>query len=589
MEPGSVGGVIVRITRAPNGVEYVYTVEGYRDGRGKVMQRIVARHGRLDALLAEDPQALEKLKAEAIRLTGEHRAGWGVVEYDTRIPSDGVSGKNLGWLLVDAVMERLGVKQVAARAVEACGWDLDVGGMLAALVACQVVWPGSKRSAAVKASRLFGGVLLDLGQVYRVLDHVAQLSVSLQEAAAAGVGRPGDALGWVDYDVTNYFFHIDNPDDDPPGKDGPRGSATRQRGHSKENRVEPVIQMGLFTDSYGIPVCFRLFDGNVPDTSTLPGALAEFKTGFQPGRVVVVADKAMNTAPNLGLLAAGGDGWIVSASARHADAPTMAWLLDKHGWQDHDTWRVKSKTITRTITCPDGTKTEIAEKLVARWSADGAARDRQVRSEMLANASKLVANPAMFKASSRRGVKKYVNVTDVDPDTGQILDNQQTILNLDTARADAEAVMDGYQLIRTSETGQPDDDIIGRYHQLWRIEKTFRVSKTDLKTRPVHVWTPQHIEAHFTICYLALLATRLLEHWTSLTSGQLLDALRGFQAIDCGHDIHRITRPDTWNHIDQTLDATLNQQWATTTQIQTWATRLTQTVNQTQYTTTTNP
>ena len=290
---------------------------------------------------------------------------------------------------------------------------------------------------------------------------------------------------------------------------------------------------------------------------------------------MVVADKAMNTAGNTGLLAGAGDGWIVSASARHADAPTMAWLLDKRSWDDHGGWRVKSKTVTRTVTLPDGTKTQVDEKLVARWSAESAARDFATRAEMLTRAQKMVDDPAVYQASNRRGVKKYVVADDMDPATGEILAGNKQVLSLDAAKAQAEAVMDGYQLLRTSETTMTGQDIINRYRQLWRIEQTFRVSKTDLETRPVFVWTHQRVEGHFATCFLALLTTRLLEQWTRLPAGQLLDALRHLQATDCGQGIYRIRRPDTWDTIDQTTHTPLAQSWATITQLRAWHTTLT--------------
>ena len=162
-------------------------------------------------------------------------------------------------------------------------------------------------------------------------------------------GRATTALGTVDYDVTNYFFHIDQDDADPEGKTGPRGTASRQRGHSKENRPDPIIQLGLFLDAEGIPVSYRLFDGNVPDTSTLPAVLGEFKTAFRCERIVVVADKAMNTKNNLGALAQNGDGWIVSASARGADKTMKTWLLDPKGWTGDEHGRTKSMIITRSV------------------------------------------------------------------------------------------------------------------------------------------------------------------------------------------------------------------------------------------------
>jgi len=568
--------VIVRLIKGRDGVARVYTVESYRNADGKPRQRTLASHGRLDALLAADPDALDRLRGQARQATLDKASGVGQVTFDTNAPSDGAAPLNVGWLLADAVLGRLGAAALMARLGRERGWDADVAGALRLVVCSRLVDPCSKLATWERRGRLWAAPEMALGRVYRSLDRVSEAAVGLQQAASAALARGPEQLGTVDYDVTNYFFHIDSPDPDPEGPAVPRGRASRQRGYSKEHRPDPIVQMGLFLDADGLPVCYRLFDGNTTDTQTLPGAVTEFKRAFGAGRVVVVGDKAMHTADNLGVLHQGGDGWIVSASARHADKATKAWLADPAGWtwNDEHTARVKHAQASRTVTVSmfgvDGLPKDVEEKMVAVWSADAAARDRMVRDEMLARAETLAANQAAYRASNRRGPKKYITATHVDPATGEIIAGHDVSLVVDRARAEAEAAWDGYQMVRTSETRLSDQEILARYRQLWRIEQTFRVSKTGLHTRPVFVRTRAHIEAHFATCFLALLAERLLERWTGLPSPQLLDALRGLQAVPVGEGRYRICRPPAWDQIDEAIGVGFDHSWADIEQLRQW-------------------
>ena len=566
--------MLVRVSKTRDGVEYAYIVEAYRDEQGRSRQRIIERHGRLDKLLQGDPEALDKLKARAKELTAQRQTRRGTITFDTAEPSDGAGALNAGWWLAEAVLDRLGIERATRAAAGG-----DVARILTLLVVSRVVWPCSKKAAVERAGLLLGGPTnVDLTRVYRALDQIAAHALDLQQTASTGLGRDQAALGTVDYDVTNYFFHIDSDDENPQGKTAGRSQASRQRGHSKENRPDPIIQLGLFCDADGIPISYRLFDGNVPDTSTLPTVLSEFKQAFACERIVVVADKAMNTRPNLGALVQHGDGWIVSASARSAEKTLKTWLLDPRGWAGDENHRTKSMIVTRSVPVTmygvENVPVNVTEKLVARWSADVAARDAHTRSEMLAKAEALAADETRYRASSRRGVKKYITTETIDPATGEVLTGRDTLLSVDRTRAEAEAVFDGYQLVRTSETRLSDEAIWERYHQLWRIEQTFRVSKTDLQTRPVYVRTRAHIEAHFAVCFLALLVTRLLERWTTLPAGQLLDAIRHYDAIDVGDAVYRIIRPATWDTIDTATGAGLNQKWATLTELRTWRRQL---------------
>jgi len=403
-------------------------------------------------------------------------------------------------------------------------------------------------------------------------------------------------LAQVDYDVTNYFFAIDRDDPGPAGKDAPRGQASRQRGHSKESRPGPIVQMGLFADADGIPVGYRLFDGNVPDVSTLRVALPEFRDAFGAGRIVVVADKAMNTAENLGMLHQGGDGWIVSQTVRAGRRELQDWVLDPAGWtptaadpDGNPTAKVKSRLVTSRLhhQAWGATKLPVAveERQIVRWSADAAARDAADRADMLSKAERLAADPARYQASQHRGVKRYIAADRLDPATGEVLDEGAPLLRVDRDLADADARFDGYQALRTSETGLPDHQVIDRYKQLWRIEETFKVSKTGLEARPVFVRTRAHIEAHFAVCFLALLATRLLERWTGLPATRLLAALRAASAVPVGPGLYRLQLADDHAIIDRATGAPLDQSWATIEQLRQWTRDLTRTAKTTTFTT----
>jgi hypothetical protein len=328
--------VRVQITAA-RGHQYATITQAYRDERGRPRHRTVERLGRVDRLDADDPGWRPRAEARAAELTRAARGARGVIEYDTAAPSARLPALNLGHLLAGAVWDALGLGDYLGRLARGGGWGLDVGNIAGVLAAARITRPGSKRAACEKAGLMALADGFELRDCHLALDRLAEVSARVQAKTARLLdARRGGPARVVYYDVTNYFFAIDRGDPEPAGKDAPRGSATRQNGCSKENRRSPIIQMGLFMDADGMPLRFKLFDGNVPDTSTLAGALGEFKAEARAGAAVVVADKAMNTARNTATLAGRGDDWVFSASARQLDKEARAWMLDPAGWEWQD-------------------------------------------------------------------------------------------------------------------------------------------------------------------------------------------------------------------------------------------------------------
>jgi hypothetical protein len=573
--------VRVKITRSADPDDgYVYIVESYRGEDGRATKRTVEKLGTVKGLAAADPAWRARADARARELTAAQRSERQALPVDFSAPADPDGERNLGWQAVDAVWDLLGLGGWLGRRARQAGWGGDVAATLRTLVACQVLWPGSKRAAVANAPRLWDGDRLGLKATYRALDKIAECSAQLQARARRAVAGPGETLKVVFYDVTNYFFAIDQPDPvDPADRDPARGAAGRGRGACKERRPESIIQMGLFMDPGGLPVSYRLFHGPTPDCVTLRAALSEFKGQFGAPRVTVVADAAMNNAGNIVQLADQGDDWVFAASIRKTAKRVRRWALDPQGWT-HEIGpdgllasKTKSTVMTRTVSfdTPQGerVKREVAERVVARWTADYANRQRAKRGELAAKAAALAGDPAKWKAGTKRGAAKYVLVEQADPATGQV-EGACPVLSLDTVKLDDDARLDGYWLLHASRTDATAPELLADYAQLWRIEDSFRVTKTDLNARPVFLSTPAHIEAHFLVCFLALLATRLLQRLTALPAGRLRALLKDLTVSHAGGDVYLVNRTRGWDGLDRALGIDTDRKWATITTLRAW-------------------
>ncbi|MDR1427288.1 MAG: transposase [Bifidobacteriaceae bacterium] len=144
------------------------------------------------------------------------------------------------------------------------------------------------------------------------------------------------------------------------------------------------------------------------------------------------------------------------------------------------------------------------------------------------------------------------------------------MLSLDTVKLADDAALDGYWLLHTSRTGASDPELLAHYAQLWQIEDAFRVTKTELRARPVYVRTPAHIEAHFAICFLALLTVRLLRNLLDMPAGQIADRMAELSVSDAGDGYHLVNRTRAWDQIDQALGTSLDTKWATDQRLRQW-------------------
>jgi transposase len=322
----------------------------------------------------------------------------------------------------------------------------------------------------------------------------------------------------VYYDVTNYYFELDgNEGLESKTKDNPerKPDAFRKKGVSKEHRPDPIIQMGLFIDNNGIPITYKLFPGNTNDCMTYRPNLSEIKRRFGLGRAIVVADKGMNTSDNVWYTLSAKDGYVFSMSVRGANKELKDYVLNPLGYEPlGDEYKRKSRLYPRTIsvTTSGGGKIDkvVHEKQVVFYSEKYNKRAKAERASVIAKAQDMIKHPERHTHATSYGAAGYVKNLSFDKKTGQIISTGKR-LELDLEKLREQEALDGYYMIVTSEHNESDDRIIEMYRGLWKIEESFKITKSDLEARPVYVSTKEHIEGHFLTCFVALLIARVLE------------------------------------------------------------------------------
>ena len=528
--------MFVKKNRCKNGRILLTFTRSYREN-GKVKQKHVEVLGYLDELekiypdpiahfreIAKQRTEEEARKSEPIKLTIDPSAK--ISEYEIGL-------KNLGYVFLEKIYHELGIHTFFKRRENRLKIDFNLNAIFRLLVFSRVLYPGSKKEAYDRQDRFFETYAPSLEAVYRSLDYYDRFNLDLQtwlnNSIQEQYGRDHE-LAY--YDVTNYYFEIDQED------------ALRRRGPSKEKRPNPIVQMGLLLDSKGLPLAFHLFPGNQSEKLSLNPILNRVKEDYNFGRIVVVADKGLNCGDNIAYQIASGNGYIYSQSIRGADREFKQYVLEQSGYQGNDEFKCKSRIYPREITFTDRNgkkqKIRVDQKQVVFYSQYYADKARYERNRIIEKARRYMKTPSALTRSISYSAASYIKGIQINED-GEII-KTNTKLYLDEDKIREEEKYDGYYSIVTSELDKSDSEIIETYHNLWKIEETFKISKSELRTRPIYVSLEAHIEAHFLSCFVALLLIRILElRMKQAVHSGVLDKNLKFSAFEIINSIRNYT------------------------------------------------
>ncbi len=578
--------MFLKSTKQKNGRINLSFVHGYRDPiTKKVKHKVIENLGYVDEYLDqyEDPIAHFKEIARIRTLEmKEEELGkeipLGSIYADEVMDENENSMRHLGFLPLSCIYHELKLDQFLINRQRSKSMDYSLNDVMQLLVYTRVLAPGSKRASFLQKENIAGSFNCDWFDVYRALDYFAafreDLLLHLHEQVRINYKRKTDV---VFYDVTNYYFEIDREDD------------FRRKGFCKHNTRNPLVQMGLLLDADAIPIAYRLFKGNTHDSQTMMPLLQETRKTYGLERIIIVADKALNSGDNVAFLMAKGDGFIFSQKIRGASQELKDYVFNPAGYvekkgvvtvadswdkqagnQDVPVFRMKSRPYPQEfwVTYADGKKRQIPldVKQIVCYNELYARRQKHKRAKVLEKAQKIIAHPKRYSKEEASGALRYVKNIEYNPETGECINTKRIpILDLDKIAEDEK--YDGYYAIITSEINMPDQEVVRTYHGLWEIERNFRITKSDLKSRPVHVSLEQRIEGHFLTCYIALLILRLLckrlngKH----SPEQIIESLKRYQSCLVKDNIFKLTYHDPIiKDIGDVLNLTLNRRFLTT-------------------------
>jgi len=507
-------------------------------GTGKKKTHVIETLGNYEKMIAEDPDIIAKLKQQAKEITLERKQNRAPLSIqlpvkDIKHPSDLTPSFLFGHALVNQLwksmtLDKFFTENCGKRNAEA------VAQALYYLVAHRCSKPASINASVAEQNNYAGVKPLGSDLFYGVLDVLADQKEDIVKHLCSIFKKKTDRNGpEAYYDVTTYAF------------ESTRWGELRMFGFSKEHKNNEVqVVMGLLLDNNGIPITYELFPGNTMDQNTLKKAVDNLKALYKLDKITIVADKGLNSGKNLEYLCSEEHDFVISYTLKRSPESFKMLILDQEDWQesiDKETQEVyyRSKVVSQNLEVkvalqpgeentpkkrgrPKKYKIEqIPVNIHLTWSAKRAAKDRGDRERMIARLRKRLDKPCQLKALLKRGCNQYLQM-ELDTDTWSI----------DEEKITSAAKYDGYYAIITNNLELSTEKACTIYRDLWKIEESFRVLKTDLKARPVFVWTDKHVCGHFAMCYISLCLLRYAQYIFGQKNQEELPAARVMEAIN---------------------------------------------------------
>lgn len=421
-------------------------------------------------------------------------------------------------LLLECILEELGMNTLFSSYKAQSKISFDVYGFAKLLLFGRFLHPASK-SATVKQNEHYYEPILkehNPDNVFDTLDFIFEHKDQLIRRINTNLVKKAQrSCEVIYYDVTNFYFEVDEPDEDLLDVCGlPIQKGLRKMGVCKEERKLPIVQMGLFMDNNGIPIAIESFPGNTLDHLTLRSALKRHIDDLELSRFLFVADRGICNYKNLLCVLERGNGYVVSKSLLKSTREERRWIYEEDGYLFvSEEFQYKSRIVKRSQRDEYGHLHTFEEKVVVYWSKKFQAKSERENASFLHFLKKLQESPENFRITSlqSKSIRKFLKKEYVNSKTGEVLHSRDLLTQIDFEKIEEYKKSMGYYQIVTSELLMDPLEVIKTYHGLTQIEDQFRVMKSTLDTRPIYVRTAEHIQAHLLICMIALVMIRVIQ------------------------------------------------------------------------------
>ena len=418
---------------------------------------------------------------------------------------------NGGYLFLQDIYYDLKLDKICQTISDRHKFSFDLNSILSYLIYGRIIYPASKRATHELSQKFLERPSFELQHVYRALEVLAKefdwIQAQLYKNSLAILPRNTRVLF---YDCTNFFFEIEQEE------------GLKQYGLSKEHRPNPIVQMGLFMDGNGMPLAFSIQKGNTNEQTTLKPLEKKILSDFELSQFIVCTDAGLASTANRKYNNLGNRGFITVQSVKKLKAHLKDWALDPKGWRlagqyespedgydvrklSYDSKEDRNKNFykERWIN-EDG----LEQRLIVTYSLKYRIYQEQIRNRQVERAQKLIDTaPQKFKKANQNDYKRFIEQIPYTSD-GEKAEKVAFSLNQDVINK--EARYDGFYAVCTNLASSAEE-IIAINHRRWEIEESFRIMKSELRSRPVYLSRDDRIIAHFMTCFISLMVVRVLE------------------------------------------------------------------------------
>lgn len=511
--------------------ESFYVTMSYINDQGKSTSKIYRKLGTLEELT-------KKLNTDrdGVLAWANQQAALDTVEYQkknervmisyspvARITKDQRRLFSGGYLFCQSLYYQLKVDNICRNISRRHAFEYNLDAILSDLVYTRILEPASKRASYKSAQSFLEPVNYKQHDIYRALSVLAQESDYIQSEIYRNSNHVTKRnAGVLYYDCTNYYFEIEQED------------GMKKYGKSKENRPNPIVQMGLFMDADGIPIAFDLFDGNQNEQPTLKPLEQKIIRDFDLSKFVVCTDAGLASKANRKFNSIGNRAFITTQSIKKLKAQDKELALKPTQWR-----LLGSNKFINLADIDDSVDAlyykeipldtnDLNQRLIVTFSPKYKKYQQKIRKQQIERALSMIEQGERVKnRKNPNDPARFITKHSIT-NNGEVA--QKTLYSLDESAIAYEATFDGFYAVCTNL----EDDvshILNISEQRWKIEECFRITKSEFEARPVHLTREDRIKAHFLVCFLALLVYRLLEKKLNhkYTVSEILDTLRNFK------------------------------------------------------------
>lgn len=433
----------------------------------------------------------------------------------------------VGYLFLQRLCTELKINSICRKISKRHKYTYDFSAILTDQIFSRILAPSSKLSSYSYCQTLLEPPKYELQNLYRALSVMAEESDFIQEELYFNSNfihpRSKKILY---YDCTNYYFEIEQDDD------------FRKYGKSKENRPNPIVTMGLFMDTDGIPLAFDVFPGNQNEQTTLKPLETKIIRDFACSEFIFCSDAGLGSKANRRFNSFGNRSYVISQSLKKMRGEDRQTALNPKQFRrlgsdqfidistlDESDPDIYEAIFYKEVPVVNGDMDEI---VIVTYSPKYKAYQKRIRGQQIARAVKMIEQPGRKRrGKNQNDPARFIKSTAITED-GEVAG--RNIYDLDSDRISEEEMYDGFYAVITNLEGDVGE-ILKINRQRWEIEENFRIMKTDFEARPVYVRRDERIKAHFLICYISLLVYRLLEKKLGnvYTCNEILGTLRSMQ------------------------------------------------------------